>query len=276
MTVQRRQQGGLDGRFADAAGPIGNAPRYRVTVVTAVLDRKVGLERTLASVTGQTYPEVEAIVIDGGSDDGTRDVLGRYADRLAYWVSEPDSGIAEAMNKGLAHATGDLVIFLHAEDRFVDEGALARAMARVDEIDSIWAFDILHGSDDSLVRCSPRAFDFRVRLKNPLPHQGVLCPMGVFRALGPFDPSLKIDMDYDFWLRAYLAGCRLKRVPQLLAIMDDSGVSSRRDWSALSARFGEERLVQARHARDSRWRWLYRIYWPLYLGYRRLRLALGV
>lgn len=223
----------------------------------------------------QDYPCREHIVIDGGSTDGTVRLLEANDDQIAYWESGPDAGIADAMNKGLAKANGDLVLFLHADDRFVDDGALARAMAYVDDIDNIWAFDILHGSADRLVRCSPRPLDIRTWLKNPLPHQGVLCPAHVFRALGGFDPTLMIDMDYEFWLRAYRAGKRLRRVPAVLAIMDDGGVSSRRDWAGLSTRFREERRVQIHHSKGSRLRWLYYLYWPLYLGYRRLRLVLG-
>ena len=259
----------------DMAGPAA-ATSYRVSVVTAVRNDRDGLRRTLESITAQRYPAVEAVVIDGGSSDGSVAVLQEYADRLHYWVSEPDTGIADAMNKGLARAGGDLVLFLHAGDRFADDGALERAMAHVTDTGSIWAFDILHGSAGRYRRTSPRPFNAWTWLKNPLPHQGVLCPRGVFAELGGFDTSLKIDMDYDFWLRAYRAGCKLRRVTEVLAIMDDGGISSRRDWPGLSARFREERRVQLRHAQASPWRWLYRLYWPLYLGYRRLRQVAGL
>lgn len=248
----------------------------RVSIITAVRDDSDGLRRTLESIAAQRYPAVEAVVIDGGSTDGGVAVLQAYADRLGDWVSEPDAGIADAMNKGLARAGGELVLFLHAGDRFADEYALERAMTHVTDTDSIWAFDILHGSAGHYRRTSPRPFNGWVWLKNPLPHQGVLCPRGLFAGLGHFDTSLKIDMDYDFWLRAYRAGYNLRRVPEVLAIMDDGGISSRRDWPGLSARFREERRVQLRHARTSPWRWLYRLYWPLYLGYRRLRQVSGL
>lgn len=248
--------------------------RFRVSVITAVLNEQAGLERTLASITCQSWPAIEIIIIDGGSTDGTLDVIQRHEGELAHWVSEPDGGIADAMNKGLAQATGDLVLFLHADDRFAEEQALARAMAQVSDLDHIWAFDILYGNEQSFSRCSPRPFNFWAWFKNPLPHQGVLCPRRLFEQLGRFDISLKIDMDYDFWLRAYRAGVGLQRVPQVLAVMNDSGVSSRRDWPGLAARFREERQVQARYARGNYWRWLYELYWPVYLAYRRLR-ALG-
>ena len=250
---------------------MGNAPGLQVSVITAVLNECAGLEQTLASIISQSWKNTEVIVVDGGSTDGSLDVIQRYSSQLAYWVSEPDEGIADAMNKGVCQATGDLVLFLHAGDYFPDERALARALEQVTELDSVWAFDILHGNADCWRRCSPRPFNYWVWIKNPLPHQGVLCPRAVFVSLGGFDGALKISMDYDFWLRAFRSGVRLSRVPEVLAIMNDSGISSRRDWPSLAARFREERVVQARHAVAKPWNWIYRLYWPLYLAYRWLR-----
>ena len=247
----------------------------RVSIVTVVLDRVTELEQNLCSVAEQDYPWREHIVIDGGSSDGSVDLLKCHEDQLAFWSSGPDEGIGDAMNKGVAKANGDMVLFLHADDRFSDGQALGRAMAKVGDARHIWAFDILFGEGEQKRRCSPRPFNLWTRFKNPLPHQGVLCPVGLFQQLGGFDPSFKICMDYEFWLRACLAGVRLRRVPQLLAVMNDTGISSRRDWKGMHARFSEERRVHLHHAGTGLWRWLYALYWPLYLGYRRLRLGLG-
>lgn len=248
----------------------------RVSIVTVVLNRVRELEMNLRSVAEQDYPWCEHIVIDGGSVDGSVELIRRHAAQLAFWSSGPDGGISDAMNQGVAHATGDLVLFLHADDRFPDSQTLSRAMAQVNDAQQVWAFDILFGEGEQQVRCTPRSFNLWTRFKNPLPHQGVLCPRVLFDQLGVFDLSLKVCMDYDFWLRAYLAGIKLQRIPEILAVMNNAGVSSRRDWAGLSSRFKEERLVQQRHARSKPWRVLYALYWPLYLGYRRARLVLGL
>jgi len=87
-----------------------------VSVITVVFNSAGLLERTLTSVLGQTYPNIEYIVIDGGSEDGTVDIIRKHEDRIAYWISEPDRGIYDAMNKGLAAATGDFLWFLNAGD----------------------------------------------------------------------------------------------------------------------------------------------------------------
>jgi glycosyltransferase involved in cell wall biosynthesis len=249
---------------------------YKVSVITAVLNGAETLSGTIESVAGQDYPNLEYIIVDGGSSDGTLDLLARHGDVIDRCISGPDSGIADAMNKGLRAASGDLLLFLHADDRFLDGSALSSAMARVDSLDAIWAFDILFGEGGRQTRCSARPFNAWTRFKNPLPHQGVLCPRRVFDRLGGFDTTLRIDMDYDLWLRAYLADIPLRRIRQVLAVMGSGGISSRRDWAGLSRRFAEERRVQMAHAAGTAWAALYALYWPVYLGYRRLRAACGI
>ena len=101
----------------------------RLSVITVVRNDVEHIEQTLLSVLGQDYPEVEYIVIDGGSSDGTAEVIARYADRLAYWVSEPDGGIYPAMNKGLKHATGRWVNFMNSGDLFASSHVLSELFA---------------------------------------------------------------------------------------------------------------------------------------------------
>ena len=96
----------------------------KISVITVVRNDVAHIEHTMLSVLGQTYSNVEYIVIDGGSTDGTVDIIKKYADRLAYWVSEPDGGIYPAMNKGLLHATGEWVNFMNSGDSFADDNVL--------------------------------------------------------------------------------------------------------------------------------------------------------
>ena len=92
----------------------------KISVVTVCYNAAVSIEQTMLSVLGQSYPDIEYIVIDGGSTDGTVDIIKKYADRLAYWVSEPDKGIYDAMNKGIAAATGSYINFMNSGDSFYD------------------------------------------------------------------------------------------------------------------------------------------------------------
>lgn len=94
------------------------SPQPKVTIVTVCFNCKNTIERTIQNVLKQTYPRLEYIVIDGGSTDGTKQIVERYADRLAYWSSEPDKGIYDAMNKGIRKATGEWILFRNAGDYF--------------------------------------------------------------------------------------------------------------------------------------------------------------
>ena len=97
----------------------------KVSVVTVCYNAIGGIEKTISSVLGQSFPEMEYIVIDGGSQDGTAEVIRQYADRIDYFVSEPDGGIYPAMNKGLKHATGRWVNFMNSGDLFASSHVLS-------------------------------------------------------------------------------------------------------------------------------------------------------
>jgi hypothetical protein len=101
-----------------------------VSIITVVFNSETLLERTIQSILGQTYPNIEYIIIDGGSRDGTVDIIRKYEDRIAFWISEPDKGLYDAMNKGLAAATGDFVWFLNSGDLVYEPTTLAKVFEK--------------------------------------------------------------------------------------------------------------------------------------------------
>lgn len=94
-----------------------------ISVVTVSYNAVATIEQTLLSVINQTYPNIEYIIIDGGSTDGTVDIIKKYADEIVYWISEPDKGIYDAMNKGIKKANGEWINFINAGDSYYDKKA---------------------------------------------------------------------------------------------------------------------------------------------------------
>jgi glycosyltransferase involved in cell wall biosynthesis len=216
--------------------------------------------------------DFEHILIDGASTDGTREYLEGLGDSVR-WISEPDRGIADALNKGVALARGSYVLVLQADDEFVNSESLARAAAYLNAEIDILACDILFGDRDSVRHVRVRFPQHRLKFK-PLRHQGVFVQRRLFAEIGEFDDTYDVCMDYDFIMRAYRAGARIASARVLLSRMADGGISSRRDWSSLRTRFAEERRVHLAHCPSHAMRAIYAIYWPSYLCYRRLRALL--
>src|ERR1700750_1936091 len=110
-----------------------SAASLQISVVTVVRNGILFIAQTIESVVHQTYPHVEYIVIDGGSTDGTVDIIRAHDNEIAYWVSEKDQGIADAFNKGLARATGDYLLFLNSDDALAQDNVIARIVELLHE-----------------------------------------------------------------------------------------------------------------------------------------------
>ena len=245
-----------------------------VSVVTAAWNALEGLKATAASVAEQSCQDVEHIIVDGGSTDGTREWLEELGGRVR-WISEPDDGIADALNKAMAMARGEYVLVLHAEDTLLDRNSLARALPHLSGGEDIVSFDVMFETAAGERRLVSRGLSSALAFKTTIPHQGAFCRRDLFERLGPFDTSFRIAMDYEFFLRARRAKATERLVPEVLSRMPDTGVSSRLDWPSLRHRFAEFRRAQAKHFASPGMRAVYAAYWPLYLTYRRMRAAAG-
>jgi glycosyltransferase involved in cell wall biosynthesis len=201
-----------------------------VAVVTVVRDGRATLERNLVSVREQTHAPLDHIVIDGGSTDGTLDLLRSQADRLR-WTSGPDQGVYDAMNKGVAmvRSPEDYVLFLNADDAFHAPDALERVMRETRGEDVICTLLERYDAELDYRDVFGREPTLRdLRLGVGYAHQAMLCRRRVFDAVGGFDLRYRISSDYDWIVRVFQRGEFSRRfVPVVLAVMRRGGLSER-------------------------------------------------
>ena len=203
------------------------------SIVTVCFNSVRTLEAALASVVAQNWANREHIVIDGGSTDGTLDIIARRHRTLAKVVSEPDRGIYDAMNKGLALATGDVVAFLNSDDRYIDTEVLsdvAEALAQND-LDAVFGdVDFVHpGDPDRVVRRfdSGRFHPARLKMGVMPAHPALFVRKSVFDRVGPFNPDYRIAGDFEFIARAFGdGGLHYKYLPRVLVRMQTGGAST--------------------------------------------------
>jgi putative colanic acid biosynthesis glycosyltransferase len=251
-----------------------------VSIVTACLNSVNDLPSCLDSVSCQEGVEVEHIVIDGGSSDGTVEWLSGREDPGLVWLSEPDSGIADAMNKGASMARGDWWLFLQADDQLHGSLSLSMALeqARVGAFDLI-ACGILFGRKLQLPvpeRSTKAGWPLWTPFKQPFRHQGLLISKNAWERVGPYQTDFKITMDFDWMLRAYWAGIKAVRIGIPLADVGTGGISSVTNGSAYRLRLREEQRARLGNAPSRMWRFAYKAIWPLYLPYRLLKTRTSV
>jgi glycosyltransferase involved in cell wall biosynthesis len=177
-----------------------------VSVVTPSFNQVQFLEETIQSVLGQEYPRLEYIIVDGGSTDGSDAIIRKYASRLAWWVSEPDSGQTDAINKGFAHARGDIFAWLNSDDTWMP-GAVSQAVrifADHPQLGLVYGdANYINEGDRVLGRFPAAQTDYR-RLRQGyvhIPQQAAFFRADLWRSAGPLDTKLYFAMDYDLWLR---------------------------------------------------------------------------
>jgi glycosyltransferase involved in cell wall biosynthesis len=198
-----------------------------ISIVTVVLDAREALAATLESVLEQDYGAVEYIVIDGGSTDGTLEVLEAFGQRLSFWLSEPDEGIYDAMNKGIVRATGDVVGILNAGDTYTP-GALSE-IARVFRrygADRIYYGDALMQFVEMDLELYSHADIRRLRFKCSLPHESVFVPLAIYEAAGLYTLRYRLAGDYDFLASQLFGGRRFHHVERALSVYRTDGRSS--------------------------------------------------
>jgi glycosyltransferase len=179
----------------------------KVSIITSVYNNKATIEDAIESVFSQTYENIEYIVVDGASSDGTVEVIQKYADKIAAFVSERDKGIYDGLNKGVDLATGDIVAFLHSDDIYANENVIKEVVElfQTQELDSVYG-DLVYVDkvNTSKVFRYWKSGEYAIeKLKRGWmpPHPTFFVKRELYEKHGKFDLSFKIAADYDFMLR---------------------------------------------------------------------------
>jgi len=196
----------------------------KVSVITVVYNAVDTIENTIQSVIEQTYPNIEYIIIDGGSTDGTLEVIARYKEHIDQVISGPDKGIADAFNKGIALATGEWIGMINSDDWYA-YNAVERLMMNITANDVICCGDLTLIGENDYAECKKSKVSW-LNFGMYIMHPTCFIRREVYRKVGFYDTTLKIAVDFDMFLRIKSAGYKIKYIKEMLAFMRTGGASS--------------------------------------------------
>lgn len=177
-----------------------------ISIITVVYNGEKYLEETIQSVLNQTYENIEYIIIDGGSSDGTVDIIKKFADSIDYWISEKDSGIYDAMNKGIKVSSGEIIGIVNADD-YLFKNTIEEVLKSIEKTNSDFTYgnlDIIDLEGNFLSKTSSLGIDsIKYKLFNQMPflHPTMFIKRKVYEKIGLYNLEYKLSADYDFVLR---------------------------------------------------------------------------
>lgn len=199
----------------------------KISIITINYNNKEGLAKTLQSVINQTYQDIEYLIIDGGSSDGSGAILKQNESKISHWVSEKDTGIYNAMNKGIAKATGAYLLFLNSGDELADNTVIETLLREPLLTDFIYGDLLLINENQSQELVFPEKLSFGFFRHHSLPHPATLIKRSCFSLIGTYDENLKIVSDWKFFLLAICKyNCTYQYRKGIVAKFYEGGVSS--------------------------------------------------
>lgn len=201
-----------------------------LSIITINFNNKDGLQKTINSVIQQSFKDYEWIIIDGGSSDGSEDVIKTHQSHFSFWCSEPDKGIYNAINKGLLHASGDYIQFLNSGDWLYNSTSLEKAFAQIDGKYDIYYGDMVQVNDGGKLNpiTYPDELGFLFFPYNNICHQATLYKRSLFDN-NPYDESFRIVSDWAMNLKLLFNGSTFKHINQYIVYYDNQGRSSAAD-----------------------------------------------
>lgn len=210
----------------------------KISVITVCYNSEATIERTIKSVISQSYENIEYIIVDGKSTDNTHVVLDKYKDHIAVKLSEEDSGIYDAMNKGISLSSGTYILFLNADDYFFSPKTIENMMSVIssDIVSDIFYGNVLmYDNNNSFAKIwSPGLVSGKLLYSSTLPHPATIYKRNVFEVLGKYDDTYKIAADYEFYVRAFCYGAKFRYLDQLVSVFSYGGVSTSGNYKKLT------------------------------------------
>ncbi len=204
----------------------------KLTIITINFNNAEGLKRTIDSIINQTFSDYEWIVVDGGSTDGSKDLLEQYQERFTWWCSEPDKGPYNAMNKGIAHASGEYINFMNSGDVFVDKDILQKIFHLPHTADIIYGqmkVTAWGGKIGNVDVMKPRLSKYDMFF-DTFGHQSTFTKRTLFTQVGLFDESYKIAADHKFFAEAIaIHQASYKYLPYVISVYEGDGLSGSYD-----------------------------------------------
>lgn len=199
----------------------------KISIITINYNDCKGLQRTVESVINQTYKEFEYICIDGGSTDGSAAYIESQRANFDYWISEPDKGIYNAMNKGISVATGEYVLFLNSGDHFYGNTVLEKNHQEVCDADLV-CFDLeYHINKTVRLDQYPQKIKFSHFIEGSIGHPSSFIKKNLFVKFGNYNENLKIVSDWEFFMKVlFLENCSYKKIDKILSTFYAGGISS--------------------------------------------------
>lgn len=215
--------------------------QYKISIVTVCYNAVIDIEKTILSVINQRYANIEYIIIDGNSSDGTIDIIKKFTNNgsecgkhnhcVSQFISEPDKGIYDAMNKGIKMASGDYINFMNAGDSFTNDRVIENF---VNELDDRESYDVVYGDVIKFNNKTKREWLDKSYEPSVLTKHGAFCHQGCFIKANlhkqiPYDTKYKLMADFDFFHKAYMQNYKFKKINLLVANYDATTGASLRN-----------------------------------------------
>jgi len=206
-----------------------NRDKIKVSIIMPAFNAAHTIDAAIKSVIEQTYKNIEYIIIDGGSSDGSVDIIRKYENKIHYWISEPDSGIYHAMNKGIILSKGDWIFFIGADDKLYNSDTIKTIFHKCYDGISLIYGNILYQNREkhfAKMQIYISYYNYLLLLKNSLHHQAVFYRRSLFHNFR-YNPTFKVCADYELNLKSFVEKVPAKKINQIVSVCGNNGVSKR-------------------------------------------------